>query len=125
VPNSTSKTASPPRSPNWVVVVGVCSCILLLTAGSLALSSCASTPEGVNREQHLYLATSNALVSLNTVAPALPQPVGGLVEGCLAIGGALMAVWASHLHRSVRTLQNGTKNGSAPATAGPQSPPAT
>ena len=87
------------------------------------LSSCASTPKGVEREQRLYLATSNALVTLNAVAPAIPQPVGGLVEGCLAIGGALMAVWATHLHRSVRSLQNGAPNGTPTAAAGPPKTP--
>ena len=30
-----------------------------------------------------------------------------------------MAVWATHLHRSMRDLQNGAKNGTAPAAAGP------
>jgi hypothetical protein len=124
VPDSNSKNASPHRFPLWVTVAGVCSFILLLTAGSLVLSSCATTPAGIARENHLYLATSNALVSLNSVAPAIPQPVGGLVEGCLAIGGALMAVWATHLHRSMRTLQNGAKNGTTSPPAGSPSPPA-
>ena len=121
--SSNSKNASPRRFPHWTTLVGACSFTILLTAGLLALSSCASTPAGIAREHQLYLTTSNAIVALNTVAPALPQPVGGMVEGFLAIGGALMALWATHLHRSMRDLQNGSKNGSATPPAGLPPPP--
>ena len=113
----------------------MCSYILLVTAGLLALVSCASTPSGLQRENELYLSTSNALYAVRSIAPVLPPPINGLLEGVLAVGGALMAVWASHLHRSLRDLQNGgpvlrpstAEGGSpprpAPAATGPTVPP--
>ena len=83
------------------------------------LSSCASTPKGLNREQQLYLSTSNAIVAVRELVPYAPPPLSGIAEGALALGGALMAVWASHLHRSLRDIQNGAKNGTASAPTGP------
>jgi hypothetical protein len=82
------------------------------------LSSCASTQKGLEREQALYLTASNGLVGLQSTVPYLPPPASGLLEGFLAIGGALMAVWATHLHRSMRDLQNGAKNGTPAGAAG-------
>jgi len=83
------------------------------------LSSCATTQKGLEREERIYLTTSNGLVTLKSAVPCVPAPYNGLLEGVLAIGGALMAVWASHLHRSMRDLQNGSKNGTAAAASGP------
>jgi hypothetical protein len=120
--NSVSKNASPRRCHRLFAVCGVLSCILLLTAGSLVLSSCATSQKGLEREEKLFLTTSNGLVSLRSAVPYVPAPYNGLLEGVLAVGGALMAVWASHLHRSIRDLQNGTKNGAAASRAGPEPP---
>ncbi len=99
--------------------VGALSFILLVGAGVRGLSGCASTPQGVAREQQLYLVTSNAVSGLSALAPYTPPPVATLLEGVTAVGGALLAVWASHLHRSVRALETGSKNGSAAPGAGP------
>jgi hypothetical protein len=117
--NSDLKSASPRRCHRLFLACGVLSCILLLTAGSLVLSSCATTQKGLDREEKIYLTTSNGLVTLKSAVPYVPPPYNGLLEGVLAIGGALMAVWASHLHRSMRDLQDGVKNGAAAPTAGP------
>jgi hypothetical protein len=37
----------------------------------------------------------------------LPGPAAPVAEGLLAVGGALLAVWSTHLHRSVKQLENG------------------
>jgi hypothetical protein len=121
--NSNSKKHSVTRSRHALAFVGVCAFILLVTAGALALSSCATTPKGLARETQLYLATSNAVSGLSALAPYTPPPIAGLIEGATAVGGALLAVWASHLHRSVRALENGSANGSAAKAAGPPKPP--
>lgn len=111
---------------NWnrlMLVVGACAFILLVGAGARVLTGCASTPKGVAREQQLYLVSSNAVSGLSALAPYAPAPVGTLLEGITAVGGALLAVWASHLHRSVRALETGSGKGTATAAAGPETPP--
>ncbi len=112
-------------SANWsrlIPVLGACSFILLVTAGLLALSSCASTPKGVEREQAVYLALSNGVVAGHAIAPYVPAPANTILEGVLAVGGALLAVWASHLHRTVRDLQNGGPPGNGLGSKGEQTP---
>jgi hypothetical protein len=107
-----------------MAVIGALSFILLVTAGARVLSSCASTPDGLKREQGLYLVTSNALTGISSIAPYVPPPIGTLIEGITAVGGALLAVWASHLHRSVRALETRPPPGTAQASSGAK-PPAT
>ncbi len=123
---ASARACKRPSHP-WWAFVGTCSFILVVLAGLLALSSCAHTPAGVAREEGLDLTLSNSLASARAIAPALPQPVGGLAEGLLALGGALLTVWASHLHRSIRELKNGNGNpapsGSTVATATAPPPP--
>ena len=82
--------------------------------------ACASTPAGLAREEKAYNATSNTVAFLQPIAAAAPAPFNTFLEGVLAAGGALLAFWASHLHRSVAELKIG--NGSAPAKT-PQAPP--
>jgi hypothetical protein len=120
--NSVSKSKSLRNCRYAAVVVGVLSCILLATAGALVLSGCGTTRQGVQREQGLYLVASNALNSVSAFAPYTPPPISPLLEGVTALGGALLAVWASHLHRSVRALENGSRNGQANG-APPTAPP--
>ena len=96
-----------------------CLFIALALAGLLFTASCASTEPGLQRETQLYLASSNATASLQHILPYVPPPANSLLEGILAVGGALLALWATHLHRSLTELRNG-KSGPAP----PASPPA-
>ena len=49
------------------------------------------------------------------------QPAGGALEGILAIAGAALALWSTHLHRAVSALRNQSQVGS-PGTP-PQTPP--
>ena len=94
--------------------------IAAVVAGSLSLVSCATTEAGLQREQTLYLTTSNATHSLTQVLPYVPPPANSLLEGILAVGGALLALWATHLHRSLNEVRNG-KSSQPP---GPSPPPA-
>ena len=79
----------------------------LAAAGLLCLCACASTEQGLAREQALYLVTSNTLTGLKTITPYVPPPANSIFESVLAIGGALLALWATHLHRSVAEIRNG------------------
>jgi len=81
--------------------------IALAVVGSLSTVSCAHTEPGLQREEQLYLATSNTAASLRQVVPYVPPPTSGMLEGVLAVGGALLALWATHLQRSLADLRNG------------------
>ena len=104
----------------------VCAFIALVMAGSLTLTSCSSTEAGLARETQLYLVASNNVHNLKQLVPYVPPPVNGLLEGVLAVGGALLALWATHLHRSLNEIRNG-KPGSAAApgaaAGAPERPP--
>jgi len=121
--STSSNAACKRRWPSLMTCLVACSYIALATAGSLALSSCASTPKGVAREQALYNVATNAVTYLHQLAPSLPAPAGTLLEGVLAAGGALLALWATHLQRSVAELKNG--HSKAAADKGPPKDPVT
>ncbi len=86
----------------------MCLCIVAGLAGWLALSSCATSPAGIAREEGAIHSLSNAPVALRQGAVYLPQPAGGIVEALLAAATAGLAAWSAHLHNSVKTLKNGT-----------------
>ena len=52
----------------------------------------------------------------------VPPPANGILEGVLAVGGALLAVWATHLQRSLKDLRNGNSGG-AQTPSPPALPP--
>ena len=108
--------------PRLWAIIGACAFILLATAGLRVLTSCATTPAGIAREEQLYRVTTNAVGGIASIAPYTAPPVSTLLEGITAVGGALLAVWASHLHRSVRALESKPPNGASASTpgAGPQ-----
>ena len=92
-----------------------------VVAGSLSLTSCAHTEAGLQREQAVFLVASNAHQTLQQLVPYAPPPANSILEGVLAAGGALLALWATHLHRSLNDLRNGgpqATNGQGPAPAG-------
>ncbi len=120
--NSSSK----PVYRRCLTVFGVCAFIALAAVGLLVLSSCASTPNGIQRELVLYQAATNGLATAQAIGPYAPAPASQVLEGVLAIAGAGLALWASHLHRSVRALENGAGKGNgngAGAGPPPVSPP--
>ena len=86
--------------------------------GLLALSlTAAPAPEVVN-DPALYRVGTNLVTVLAPVAPFLPAPFNGVVEGILALGGALLAFWASHIHRSVAEIKNGKPPANPPGPGG-------
>ena len=90
-------------------------------AGSLCLTSCARTEAGLQREQGVYLVSSNAHQTLQQLVPYVPPPANSILEGVLAVGGALLALWATHLHRSLNDIRNGgpqAKEGPGAGAAG-------
>jgi hypothetical protein len=118
-----SNAAWKPSNRRRLAIAGGLWLLILASAGLLALCSCASTPKGVEREQALYLCASNGLVSAHEITPYLPAPANSVWEGFLAVAGAGLAVWASHLHRSVAELKkNGNGNGSTASAAPPAAP---
>ncbi len=106
---SSSRTASKRAFHLPAMAIGMCLFILAATAGLLGLSSCATAPAGVAREQSALTGLSNAAVALRSTAAYLPQPAGGIVEALLAAATAGLAAWSAHLHNSVKTLQNGSR----------------
>ncbi len=113
---SSSKTASKRAFHLPAMAIGMCLCIVAGMAGLLALSSCATSPAGLAREEGAIHSLSNAAVALRQGAVYLPQPAGGIVEALLAAATAGLAAWSAHLHNSVKTLKNGnTRSGKSSA----------
>ena len=121
--NSNFRNALGGPFPRLWAIIGACAFILLVTAGLRVLTSCATTPAGIAREEQLYRVTTNAVGGIGSLAPYTAPPVSTLLEGVTAVGGALLAVWASHLHRSVRALENKPPNGSPPVGTPAPPPP--
>ncbi|MCX6924980.1 MAG: hypothetical protein NT154_17460 [Verrucomicrobia bacterium] len=114
----------PAAASNWwrlspLALVLACSSILLGTAGLLVLSSCATTPKGLAREEAIQHAASNTVAFLQPVAAALPAPSGQILESVLAAGGALLALWATHIHRSLAEIKKREDPAGQPAATGP------
>ncbi len=89
------------------VVIGVFLCIVAVTAGSLALNSCATGPGSHQKNEQTLSVLSNQVASLRQGAVYLPPPANGIVEALLAAAAAALAAWNTHLHTKVRTLANG------------------
>ena len=122
MPNLNSRKPSLPVSRHIPTVVGVSLSIALVTVGALVLTSCATSPAGIARENHIYDYATNIVASIHAIAPALPQPVGGALEGLLALASAGLALWSTHLHRQVSALRGQSQVGSEPPPAGRPSP---
>jgi hypothetical protein len=117
-----SKKSAPAWSRSSLPVlpaIGVFIFIVAAGAGLLALSSCATSPAGLQREQSLFTVATNVVYAAQQVAPAVPPPERALIELLLGVATAGLAAWNTHLHRRLGQL-NG--NGSALA---PPPPPAT
>ena len=120
--NTDSKTAWParllPALPFVIASLFICAAL----GGWLCSAGCAHTEAGLQRETQLYLVTSNAVDGLKTISPYVPPPLSSLLEGVLACGGALLALWATRLHRSLNEVRNGKPAQSLPSSA--KTPPA-
>ncbi len=91
------------------VVIGAVLCILAVTAGSLALNSCATGPGSHQKNEATLNTISNQVASLRQGAVYLPPPANGIIEALLAAAAAGLAAWNTHLHSKVRTLANGNR----------------
>jgi hypothetical protein len=97
----------------------VWSLLALASVALLVLCSCAHTEKGLQREERLYEFSTNAVTVVSRISPALPAPISPIAEGAVAVAAGLLALWSSHLHRSIQELKDGKSNGSPP----PGSPP--
>ena len=103
------------RASRWFVgAFGACLFIVPAMAGLLALSSCATSREGLAREERLMLGMSNAVVAVRAATPFIPQPASGTIEALLAAATAGLAAWGTHLHRSIATLNQDEAQRSRP-----------
>ena len=114
MPNLNFRKPSLPISRHIPTAVGVSLCIGLAMVGALVLTSCATSPAGIARENHIYDYATNIVAGIHAIAPALPQPVGGALEGLLALASAGLALWSTHLHRQVSALRDQSQGGSEP-----------
>jgi hypothetical protein len=95
--------------------IGVFIFIVAAGAGLLALSSCATSPAGLQREQSLFSVATNVVYAASQVAPVVPPPERALVELLLGVATAGLAAWNTHLHRRL-----GQINGNGTVSAPPQ-----
>ena len=107
-----------PALPFAIASLFICGAL----GGWLCSAGCAHTEAGLQRETQLYLVTSNAVDGLKTISPYVPPPLSSLLEGVLACGGALLALWATHLHRSLNEVRNGKPRGPPPQGPGTPTP---
>ncbi len=119
-PNSNKSVRAWLRSSLPVLpAIGVFIFIVAAGAGLLALSSCATSPAGLQREQTAFSVATNIVHVAEQVAPVIPPPERALVELLLGVATAGLAAWNTHLHRRLGQLND---NGSALT---PPPPPAT
>ncbi len=105
--SNSSKPSLPVVCRICPVVIGVFLCIVAVTAGSLALNSCATGPGSHEKNEQTLSIVSNQVAALRQGAVYLPPPANGIVEALLAAAAAALAAWNTHLHTKVRTLANG------------------
>jgi hypothetical protein len=105
------------RSKSLAVLAGLL-CITAATVGSLALCSCAHTEKGLARETEIHNVASNTIAVLQPVVQAAPAPINTILGTVFAGLSGLLAVWATHIHRSVAELKKTNGNGT-PAAAPP------
>ena len=86
-------------------------------AGLLALSSCATTPAGLQREQSVFNVATNIVHAAEQVAPAIPPPERALVELLLGVATAGLAAWNTHLHRRLGQLNRSSVLSPSPSSA--------
>jgi hypothetical protein len=88
------------------------------TVGLLGLCSCATSEKGLAREQAVYTVTSNAVAVLQPVVQAAPAPFNTALGGIFALISGVLALWASHLQRSLGDLKKTNGNGTPPGLPG-------
>jgi hypothetical protein len=104
----------PARYVRDLVVVGLLAAVL---SAVVLTPSCASTPQGLQREQTIYRYATNAVAAVQTIAPNLPAPANTAVELVLAVAAAGLAAWNAHQQRAITKLKKG--NGKPSTTPTP------
>jgi hypothetical protein len=88
-----------------------------------AMQGCATSPQGLAREQHLYQVGTNVVAGVQAVAPYLPAPVQFPTEIALAAVTAALSAWNIHQQKAISALKNGKSNGSNAPPASQASKP--
>ena len=112
--NKKSKLNSLRWQAKGLLLTGALSLAVVAGAGLLGLCSCARTAKGLHREQQIYETATNAIGVLQPVAQAAPAPINSILGTIFAGLSGLLAVWATHINRSVKELQKTTSNGRPP-----------
>src|SRR5437899_679217 len=64
------------------------------------VGACASSPRQVALQDRLISTGTNAIVMVQRdILPFVPQPYQGALEGALAVGTGLLALWARGVHK--------------------------
>ena len=96
--------------------------LVLLATVALFLTSCASTPEGLAREQAWYQVCTNVVGTLKVAAPTVPAPFNVPLEGFLAAATAALVAWNTRQGQRIKVLENGNGKPSGNPAAPPASP---
>ena len=102
--------------------IAILSMLLLLAVCVSLCPSCASTPEGLAREQSWYQVSTNILSTLKTVSPAVPAPLNIPFEGFLAAATAALVAWNTAQGRRLKSLENGSGKANGATSPTPQPP---
>ena len=120
---------------NWPRDYLVCNLVVGAVLGVLCLVAftpgCASTAQGLAREQGVYSAATNVVATATTLVPYVPAPFQIPAEAILGAITAALAAWNLHQQQAIKALKNGNGNGNgsgngggavqpAPSTLGPQ-----
>ncbi len=98
-------------------IVSVVFLAIWLASVVLLAGACFSTPRQVGLQDRFVTAGTNAIVMIQRdVVPLVPQPYQAILEGGLAVGTGLLAVWARSVHKRLQGVQ-GSSGTSVPGTA--------
>ncbi len=115
------RVAPPPSKGAWWKRLGPCFWLAIVP---LTIAGCASTKEGLQREQAFHDAFTNDVALLDgIVLKHVPPPWNGVAEGLVAAAAAAIALWTRSLHRRTTALEQGksAESGGLNASPGQQS----
>ncbi len=90
-----------PRSPIIVFALG----LALITVLALSLVSCASTREGIEREEAIYTVATNTVATVAPVITAAPPPVNYFGEAIVGLISAGLAAWNLSQQKRLKDLE--------------------
>jgi hypothetical protein len=111
---------------NWPRDYLVCNLVVMAVLGAVCLVAfspgCATTPQGLAREQAVYSAATNVVGTATTLAPYVPAPFQVPTEAILGAISAALAAWNLHQQKAIKALKNGNGNGNGGAQPAASSP---